>query len=204
MVNVIWFTMMVTALVVAAITGRMEVVTEAAFSSAEKAVSVAFSLISIMTFWLGMMKLIEKSGLIHWIVRILRPLARFLYPNIPRDHPAMHAILMNMSANLLGMGSAATPFGLKAMQELQEINEDPESASDEMCTFLAVNTSSLTLIPTTVVALRAATGSMNPTEIVGTTVIATFCSTTVAIVLDKILRRFFRNGRKGGNGKCSR
>lgn len=204
MVNVIWFVMMFTALVVAAITGRVEVITESVFSSAEKAVNVAFSLISIMTFWLGMMKLIEKSGLIHWIVRILTPLARFLYPNIPRNHPAMHAILMNMSANLLGMGSAATPFGLKAMQELQEINADPQTASDEMCTFLAVNTSSLTLIPTTVVALRAATGSMNPTEIVGTTVVATFCSTTVAIILDRFLRRFYRNGRKGGNGKCSR
>jgi spore maturation protein A len=203
-VNLIWFGMMFAGLVVAAATGRMEMVTESVFSSAEKAVSVAFSLISIMTFWLGMMKIIEKSGLIHWIVRVLRPLANFLYPRIPRDHPAMHAILMNMSANLLGMGSAATPFGLKAMQELQEINQDPDTASDEMCTFLAVNTSSLTLIPTTVVALRAATGSLNPTEIVGTTVVATFCSTVVAITLDRILRRFFRNGRKGGNGKCSR
>jgi len=102
------------------------------------------------------------------------------------------------------MGSAATPFGLKAMQELQELNADPETASDEMCTFLAVNTSSLTLVPTTVVALRAATGSVNATEIVGTTIIATFCSTAVAVILDRILRRFWRNGRKGGSGSCSR
>ncbi|MDW7651984.1 MAG: nucleoside recognition domain-containing protein [Bacillota bacterium] len=203
MVNVIWLTMMLAGLVVAAATGRIEVVTETLFSSAEQGVSVAFSLISIMTFWLGMMKLIEKSGLIHTIVRVLRPLARFLYPKIPGNHPAMHAILMNMSANLLGMGSAATPFGLKAMQELQEINDDPETASDEMCTFLAVNTSSLTLVPTTVIALRAATGSLNATEIVGTTVIATFCSTLVAIIADRVLRYFFRNGRKGGD-KCSR
>ena len=204
MVNIIWFAMMVTGLVVAAFTGRMEAVTESMFSSAEKAVSVAFSLISIMTFWLGMMSLIEKSGLINWIVKILRPFARLLYPRIPQDHPAMHAMLMNMSANLLGMGSAATPFGLKAMQELQEINADPETASDEMCTFLAVNTSSLTLVATTVVALRAATGSRNPTEILGTTIVATFCATTVAITLDRLLRRFFRNGRKGGNSNCSR
>ena len=204
MVNLIWFGMMFTGLVVAAFTGRMESVTEAVFSSAEQAVTVAFSLISIITFWLGMMKLIEKSGLIHGIVRVLRPLANFLYPNIPREHPAMRAILMNMSANMLGMGSAATPFGLKAMQELQELNDDPETATDEMCTFLAVNTSSLTIVPTTVVALRAATGSMNPTEIIGTTIIATLCSTTVAITLDRILRYFFRNGGKGGNVKCSR
>lgn len=199
MVNLIWFGMMFIGLLVAAATGRTELVTEAVFSSAEKAVTVAFSLISIMTFWLGMMKLIEKSGLIHWIVRALRPLATFLYPRVPREHPAMHAILMNMSANLLGMGSAATPFGLKAMRELQELNHDKETASDEMCTFLVVNTSSLTLIPTTVVALRAATGSLNPTEIVGTVLVATSCSTLVAIVFDRIFRRFFRNGRRGGS-----
>jgi len=199
LVNLIWFGMMFIGLLVAAATGRTELVTEAVFSSAEKAVTVAFSLISIMTFWLGMMKLIEKSGLIHWIVRALRPLATFLYPRVPREHPAMHAILMNMSANLLGMGSAATPFGLKAMRELQELNHDKETASDEMCTFLVVNTSSLTLIPTTVVALRAATGSLNPTEIVGTVLVATSCSTLVAIVFDRIFRRFFRNGRRGGS-----
>lgn len=204
MVNIIWFAMMFTGLVVAAATGRMETVTQSMFSSAEKAVSVAISLVSIMTFWLGMMSLVEKSGLINWIVRILKPFARLLYPRVPQDHPAMHAMLMNMSANLLGMGSAATPFGLKAMQELQELNEDPETASDEMCTFLAVNTSSLTLVPTTVVAMRAATGSMNPTEILGATILATFCSTTVAVILDRVLRKFFHNGRKGGNGKCSR
>lgn len=188
----------------AAFTGRIDTVTDAIFSSAEKAVSVAFSLISIMTFWLGMMKLIEKSGLINWIVCVLRPLANFLYPNIPRNHRAMQAILMNMSANLLGMGSAATPFGLKAMQELQELNDDPQTASDEMCTFLAVNTSSLTIIPTTVIALRAATGSLSPTEIVGTTIVATFCSTFVAITLDRVLRCFTRSDRQRGNGKCSK
>lgn len=199
MVNLIWFGMMFIGLLVAGATGRTELVTEAVFTSAEKAVTVAFSLISIMTFWLGMMRLIEKSGLIHWIVRALRPLATFLYPRVPREHPAMHAILMNMSANLLGMGSAATPFGLKAMRELQELNHDKETASDEMCTFLVVNTSSLTLIPTTVVALRAATGSLNPTEIVGTVLVATSCSTLVAIVFDRIFRRFFRNGRRGGS-----
>ncbi|MBS4030774.1 MAG: nucleoside recognition protein [Clostridiales bacterium] len=200
MVNLIWFCMMFAGLMVAALTGRVETVTETVFSSAEKAVGIAISLVSILTFWLGMMKIIEKSGMINIIVAILRPFANFLYPNIPKNHRAMNAILMNMSANLLGMGSAATPFGLKAMQELQELNSDKETASDEMCTFLAVNTSSLTLIPTTVIALRAATGSLNPTEIVGTTIVATFCSTAVAITFDRLLRRFSRNGRKGRNG----
>ncbi|MCR3921473.1 MAG: nucleoside recognition protein [Firmicutes bacterium] len=196
MINFLWFGMMIIGLMVAAATGRIEAVTESLFSSAEQAVSVAFSLISIMTFWLGMMKLIEKSGLINWVVKILRPLSLLLFPRLPRNHPAMHAILMNMSANLLGMGSAATPFGLKAMQELQAINEEPEMASDEMCTFLAVNTSSITLIPTTVVALRAASGSLYPTEIVGTTIIATICATTVAIILDKTMRALSRKKKK--------
>lgn len=201
MVNLIWFCMMFTGLLVAALTGRVEAVTEAVFSSSERAVSIAISLVSIMTFWLGMMKLIEASGMIQWFVRILRPLAGFLFPRVPENHPAMYAILMNMSANMLGMGNAATPFGLKAMQELQKLNEDTEAASDEMCTFLAINTSSLTLVPTTVVALRAATGSLNPTEIVGTTIVATFCSTVVAIIMDRILRKFTVNGGKGGNGR---
>lgn len=120
--------------------------------------------------------------------KLLRPLALFLFPRVPRDHPAMSAILMNMSANLLGMGNAATPFGLRAMEELQKLNPCPEEATDEMCTFLALNTSSLTLLPTTVIALRAATGSLNPTEIVGTTIVATTCSTLVALVADRIFR----------------
>jgi spore maturation protein A len=192
MVNLIWFLMMFTGLMVAALTGRVEAVTAAVFSSAEKAVAIVFSLISVMTFWLGMMKLIEKSGLINWFVTVLRPLANLLFPRLPKNHPAMHAILMNMSANMLGMGNAATPFGLKAMKELQKLNEEPTVASDEMCTFLAVNTSSLTLVPTTVIALRAATGSVNPTEIVGTTIVATLCATAVAIIADRVLRRFSR------------
>ena len=196
LINLIWFGMMFVGLVVAAATGKIEVVTASVFSSAEQAVTVAFSLISIMTFWLGMMKLIEKSGLIKWVVRILSPLSRLLFPHVPPSHPAMHSILMNMSANLLGMGSAATPFGLKAMQHLQEINGDKQTASDEMCTFLAINTSSLTLIPTTVVALRAASRSTNPTEIVGTTIIATLCSFTAAIIFDRLLRALYRRRGK--------
>jgi len=191
MINLIWFLMMFIGLVVAAATGRIETVTSTVFSSAEQAVALSFSLVSVMTFWLGMMALIEKSGLIQWFVRILRPLALLLFPKVPKDHPAMHAILMNMSANMLGMGNAATPFGLKAMQPLQKLNDNLPTASNEMCTFLAINTSSLTLVPTTVIALRSATGSLNPTEIVGTTILATFCATTVAITVDKILRRFF-------------
>lgn len=192
MINILWFVMLAAGFLVAAFTGRMESVTGIIFSASEKGVSISIGLISIMTFWLGIMRIIEKSGLINYIKLLLRPAATFLFPRIPRDHPAMNAILMNMSANLLGMGSAATPFGLKAMRELQELNGHSSCASDEMCTFLAVNTSSLTLIPTTVIGLRVAAGSVNPTEIVGTTIVATLTSTAAALLFDRLLRKFFR------------
>jgi len=192
MINTVWFVLMFSGLVVAALTGRVDEITGAVFASAEKAVAVGISLLSIMTFWFGMMKVVEASGLLERMFRLLRPLARFLFPRLPDDHPATHSILMNMSANVLGMGSAATPFGLKAMQELQELNRGRKKASDEMCTFLLVNTSSITLVPTTVVALRAASGSLNPTEIIGTTIIATCCSTIVAIIFDRVFRPFTR------------
>jgi spore maturation protein A len=192
MINTVWFVLMFTGLVVAALTGRVEEITGAVFASAEKAVAVGISLLSIMTFWFGMMKVVEESGLLDRMFRLMRPVARLLFPRLPDEHPATRSILMNMSANVLGMGSAATPFGLKAMQELQELNKDKETASDEMCTFLLVNTSSITLVPMTVVALRAASGSLNPAEIIGTTIIATCCSTVVAIVLDRVFRPFSR------------
>ena len=189
MVNYLWAAMIIISIIVAGVNGRIEVITESLFNSAENAVSVAILLISVMTFWLGIMKIVEESGLINYIKVLLRPLALFLFPRIPRDHPAMNSILLNMSANMLGMGNAATPFGIKAMEEMQELNKQPDTATDEMCTFLALNTSCLTILPTTVIALRVSMGSANPTEIVGTTIFATFISSFVAIVLDRLLRR---------------
>ncbi len=199
MINLLWVGMIAAAILVAGATGRVELVTQSIFTSAEKAVGIALNLISIMAFWLGIMKIIEKSGFIHLVIFFLKPVAYWLFPGIPHDHTAMNAMLMNMSANLLGMGNAATPFGIKAMEELQKLNDRPDTATDNMCTFLAVNTASLTLIPTTVIAIRSATGSLNPTDIIGTTIVATFCSTAAAITAD----RFFRywNNRKS-RGRC--
>ncbi|NLZ28678.1 MAG: nucleoside recognition protein [Firmicutes bacterium] len=194
MVNYLWVAMICLAIIVAGINGRIDIITASLFKSAENAVAVAILLVSVMTFWLGIMKIVEKSGLIDAVKTFLRPLALFLFPRLPHEHPAMNAILMNMSANLLGMGNAATPFGIKAMEEMQKLNEHPTRASDEMCTFLAINTSSLTILPSTIIALRVANGSANPTEIVGTTIIATFCSVTVALFFDRLLRR--RRDRK--------
>lgn len=197
MVNILWAGMIAAAIIIAGINGKIEVITPIIFASAEKAVSIALSLISVMAFWLGIMKIIEKSGFIHIVIFFLKPLAYWLFPGIPRNHRAMNAMLMNMSANLLGMGNAATPFGIKAMEELQTLNSRPDTATDDMCTFLAINTASLTLIPTTVVALRAATGALNPADIIGTTIIATFCSTSVAVLSDRVFRHYNRWKNKG-------
>lgn len=192
MVNLIWTVMLISAIIVAAINGNIGLVTQIIFDSAEKAVGIAFSLISIMTFWLGIMKVIERSGFINFVIFFLKPIAHWLFPGVPRNHKAMNAMLMNMSANLLGMGNAATPFGIKAMDELQKLNPRPDTATDDMCTFLAINTASLTLIPTTIIAIRTATGAQNPTDIIGTTIVATFCSTLTAIFCDRIYRNYNR------------
>lgn len=188
MVNLLWAGMITLAIIIAALHGKIDMVTQSIFSSAEKAVGIALSLISVMTFWLGMMKILEKSGFIQIIIFFLKPLAYWLYPGVPRKHKAMDSMLMNMGANLLGMGNAATPFGIKAMEQLQNLNNKPDTATDDMCTFLALNTAGLTLIPTTVIAIRTATGAQNPTDIIGTTIIASFCSTAVAIMVDRIFR----------------
>ncbi|HHT45992.1 MAG TPA: nucleoside recognition protein [Firmicutes bacterium] len=203
MVNLLWAGIIVIAIVIAGINGKVNTITPIIFSSAENAVNISLSMISIMAFWLGIMKIIEKSGFIHLVIFFLKPLAYWLFPGIPRNHRAMNSMLMNMSANLLGMGNAATPFGIKAMEQMQQLNPDRDTATDNMCTFLAINTSSLTLIPTTVIAIRAATGAQNPTDIVGTTIIASLCSITVAILADRLFRYYFgkKNQRLSFNNK---
>jgi len=189
MINKLWLIFIISGLLVAAAAGSMGNMTQVILDGAERGVSLALGLTAILTFWLGIMKIIEKSGLLRVLVNFFRPLARFLYPSVPPEHPAMSAILMTMSADLLGMGSAATPMGLKAMKHLQELNPDKDTASPAMCTFLAMNTSSITLIPTTIIALRAAAGSLNPAMIVPTALVATCCSTVVGITLDRFFRK---------------
>ena len=148
-------------------------------------------LIGILTLWLGIAKIAEKSGLLQNFTKLLQPLVGWLFPSIPKGHPAMGAILMNYSANLFGLGSAATPFGLKAMEELQKLNRS-NRASEAMCTFLVINTSSITLIPSTIIAIRINAGSSNPTEIIGTMLFATIVSTVVAISADYACRVYNR------------
>lgn len=185
MVNLIWVAMAVIGIVYAMIAGTMEDVNEALFKSADDAVMLSISLISVLVFWLGLMKIAESAGLLKGLTKIFKPIVRRLFPEIPPDHPAMGYILSNISANLFGLGNAATPMGLKAMEQMKKLNPSNE-ASRSMITFLAINTSSVTLIPTTVIAIRMKYDSISPTEIVGTTIIATMISTIGAILVDRI------------------
>jgi spore maturation protein A len=189
--NVIWLILMVVGVAVAAVNGKAGAVTDAAFSAGRLAIETVIGLAGLMALWMGLMKIAEKSGLMEGMAWLLKPIVRRLFPSIPGDHPAVGAMLMNISANMLGLGSAATPLGLKAMQELQSLNKDKETASEAMCTFLTLNTSSITLIPGTIIALRAASGSVNPSEIVGATLLATIVSGTFGITLDWLVRRWY-------------
>jgi spore maturation protein SpmA len=159
-------------------------------ASAGGAVELAIGLIGVMTLLLGLMKIAEAGGLLRIIARLIRPLMVRLFPEVPADHPAMGAMILNLSANVLGLGNAATPFGIRAMQELDKLNPEKGTATNAMALFLAINTSSITLLPTGVIALRAAAGSMDPAAILPTTLFATMGSTLVAIVAAKIYSRF--------------
>ncbi len=167
----------------------MEALSRAMFDSAAAAVQIALGLIGAMTLFLGLVKVAENGGLLRWIARVLQPLLQRLFPEIPPGHPAMGAMVLNLSANVLGLGNAATPFGIRAMQELNRINPVPGTATDAMALFLAINTSSVTLLPTGVIALRATAGSTDPAAILPTTLLATACSTTAAILAAKLFAR---------------
>ena len=168
--NAIWLILLCGAVLVGVLSGRINQVTGAAFSSAESAVTIALGLIGIMTLWLGILKVAEEAGMIRLLARLIRPLSRRLFPQVPPDHPAMGAMLLNISANWLGLGNAATPLGIKAMEHLQELNDDKERATDAMILFLALNTASITLVPMTIIAVRASLGSAHPAEIIGPTI----------------------------------
>ncbi|MCA1063241.1 nucleoside recognition domain-containing protein [Rossellomorea sp. AcN35-11] len=185
MVNLIWVGMTIIGLLFAVINGKMEEVNEAIFSSANEAVTLCIGLVSVLVFWLGIMRIAQEAGLLDKLARLFRPLVTRLFPEVPDNHPAMGYILSNMMANMFGLGNAATPLGIKAMEQLKELNGGKDNASRSMITFLAINTSSLTIIPTTVIAIRMKYDSASPTEIVGPTLIATLLSTIGAILIDR-------------------
>ncbi len=196
MLNYIWFGMMFIAVIVGILTGNIDAVTQAAIDMAKTAVEIAIGLIGIMALWLGTMKIAEESGLIRIIARAIRPITIRLFPEVPEDHPAIGSIILNMAANLLGLGNAATPLGLKAMEELQDLNPEKDTATNAMCTFLAINTSSVQLIlPATVVALMGAAAN----QIFITTILATGLSTIAAIIAVRFLEKLKRFEMPNGN-----
>lgn len=186
-INSIWLAMVILATLTAAYTGRMDEVTKASFDSAKAGVMLAIGLIGPMALWLGIMKVAEAGGLMRVIARAVRPLMVRLFPDVPAEHPAMSAMIMNMAANALGLGNAATPMGIKAMQELEKLAPEKGTASNDMCLFLAINTSSVTLLPLGVITVRAAAGAGSPAAILVPTLVATICSTCVAIIVAKTL-----------------
>ena len=193
--NIVFFILVVASILTAAITGKINTITAEAITSAGNAVKQVFALVGILCFWLGIAKIAEKSGLIELFTKLLQPLIGWLFPSIPKGHPAMGAVLMNLSANVFGFGSAATPFGLKAMEHLQKLNRS-DRASEAMCTFLAINSTSITLIPSTVIAIRTNAGSANPMEIISVTLFANTVSTIVAVCADLFCRIYLRKRGK--------
>jgi len=190
MLNWIWMGLVLLAVALGGISGQLPEVTQAAFDACKTAVmTLALPLAGIMAFWLGIMRIAEKAGLINILARALRPILCRLFPDVPANHPAMGSIVMNMAANMLGLNNAATPLGLRAMQDLEKLNPRPGTATNAMCTFLAINTSSIQLIPATTVAILAAAGSREPTAIIGTSFVATLFSTIAAIIVVKSLEK---------------
>jgi spore maturation protein A len=197
MLNYIWFALMAIALVVAIFTGTAPAVTKGAIDSAKTAVDISLGLVGIMTLWLGIMRVAERAGLIAMLGRVLRPFSRLLFPDVPPEHPAIGAMIMNVAANMLGLANAATPLGIKAMEELQTLNDgDKETATNAMVTFMALNTAGIQLIPATIIAVLAAAGAKNPTAIIPTTIVASLCGALAAVTAARILQRFFPSQRK--------
>ena len=190
MLNYIWLALVVVSVVLGGWNNQLDEVTRQAFEGAKTAViGVALPLVGPMCIWLGIMRLAERSGLVLILARALRPVLRRLFPDVPGDHPAMGSMVMNIASNMLGLGNAATPLGLRAMTDLETLNRNPGTATNAMCTFLAINTSSVQLLPTTAIALLAANGSRQPTAIVGTSLLATACACVVGVSAAKFLEK---------------
>ncbi len=196
MLSYIWFGLMAIALVVAAFNGTAAAVSQSAVESAGTAVQIAIGLVGLMALWLGMMRVAEAAGLVTVVGRALRPLLRWLFPDVPPAHPAAGAIVVALAANMLGLNNAATPLGIKAMEALQDLNPDKETASNSMVTLMAITTGGVQLIPASMIGVLAAAGSAHPTAIIAPTILATSAGTVAAIVAARALQRFYPQRRE--------
>lgn len=190
--NYIFYFLIVISIVIGAINGKLQDVVNSIMTGAELSVKVAISLIGIMAFWLGIMEIAKKSGVIDFIAKLIKPITKHLFNEIPEDSPAIGDIAMNFTANAFGLANAATPFGIKAMEELQKENNKKDTASNSMCLFLGMNTAGFQLVPTTVLAILIGIGYKNPTEIIAPTLLVTTIAFVSAIVLSKIFQRVSR------------
>ncbi len=189
MVNVIWIFLILIAILYSLLTGNIEVINNGILTHASSGMNLILDMMPLIILWTGIMKIAEDAGLLQIFSRLLNPILRKLFPSLNKEHKALGYIASNIAANMLGLGSAATPFGLKAMEELQKDNQEKDTATEAMITFLVLNTGGVTLIPTTVIALRMMHGSANPTEIIITSILATFVSSISGLILDYIIRR---------------
>lgn len=189
MVNVIWIGLILIAILYSLFTGQVETINNGILTHATSGINLIMELMPLIVLWTGIMKIAEASGLLQVFARFLNPILRRLFPSLPSNHKALGYIASNIGANMLGLGSAATPFGLKAMEELQKDNPKKKEATEAMITFLVLNTGGVTLIPTTVIALRIMHGSANPTEIIITSILATAVSSISGLLLDYFIRR---------------
>lgn len=192
--NYIFYILIVFSVIFGVINGKTQEVVNAILDGADVSVKIALSLIGIMAFWLGIMRIAEKAGLVQWLAKLIKPVTKWIFNDVPPENEAIGNIALSVSANALGLTNAATPIGLKVMKELQEINSnDKETASDAMCMFLAMNTAGFQIIPATVIAVLVAVGSKNPTEIIMPTLIVTSIAFVSAIIIAKIFQKFWKN-----------
>ena len=189
MVSYIWFFLILIGIIFSFFTGRLDIINDSILTNGQKGLDLMLSILPIIVLWTGIMKIAEDSGLLQKFAKLVEPLLSKLFPSLPKNNKALGFIASNIAANMMGLGSAATPFGLKAMSELQKINKGKDVASEAMITFLVLNTAGVTIVPTTVLALRIAHGSINPSEIILPGVIATFCSSLGGLLLDYYIRK---------------
>lgn len=189
MVSIIWTFLIVIAIIYSFISGKIDIINNTILTSGNDALKLMLSLLPTIALWSGIMKIAEDAGLLNRFANLLRPFLKKLFPSVPKDNKALGYISSNIAANMLGLGSAATPFGLKAMEELQKINNKKDTASTAMITFLVLNTAGVTIIPTTILAIRLAYHSQDPTQIIVPAIIATGTSFVIAILIDYLIRR---------------
>jgi len=189
MMNYIWLAIVILAIVLGGINGKIDNVTKSAIDAAGNSVTIAIGLVGVMALWLGIVKIAEDSGLMTLAAKAIAPLLKKLFPDVPKDHPAMASMTMNIAANMLGLSNAATPLGIKAMEDLEKLNTRPGTATNAMCTFLTINTAGLQLVPATMIGIMASAGSKDPTAIIGTTIAATCTALIAGITAVKILEK---------------